>query len=626
MTKTKATDRPHLGPLLDAQALVTIDVDRLLETRALVQANSGAGKTWLLRRLLEQTHGRCQQLVIDPEGEMHTLREKFDYVLAASGGDCRAEPKSAAMLARRLLELGVSAIIDIYDLGAQRARFVQLFLESLMSAPKDLWHPTMVVIDEADIFAPEKGQGESVSSAAVVDLMARGRKRGFGGVLATQRISRLDKNAAAECNNRLIGRTSLDLDQKRAGAALGFTTRDQLTRLARLDDGHFYVFGPALSREVVEITVGPTVTSHARAGTRGAPPTPPRERVRQILAQLADLPQEAEEEAKTVAELRAQVKKLQTLLNSAENPMEAGPTKLQANLEANLDTLQRVNAQLREALAARVASYSVLSNAIVAIQTMAEEASQAARMETWPVPPAEPSRQASEKELAYNRARARAGDDARELARRSADLKDLARNGDPTDRVLATGELARRAEAKLPGPRMVRRMGSFGPEVVRADGIVMSKLERTLLTCLVQRGAPLTRKKILTLTGYRGSGTISIAFARMLREGWIENVGNDLAITSAGTSALGDYERLPTGGDLREALLHGESGRLNKLERKLLDAICVAYPLSTTRKAVLESTGYKGSGNISIAFAKLITLGYVDKQGGGVIVASKELF
>jgi DNA helicase HerA-like ATPase len=62
---------------------VTCDLDRLVDTRLLVQANSGGGKSWLLRRLLEQTHGHVQHLVIDPEGEFASLREKFDYVLAA---------------------------------------------------------------------------------------------------------------------------------------------------------------------------------------------------------------------------------------------------------------------------------------------------------------------------------------------------------------------------------------------------------------------------------------------------------------------------------------------------------------------------------------------------------------
>src|SRR6266850_747296 len=86
------------------------DLDILMESRLLIQASSGGGKSRTLRRILEQTHGKVQQIVIDPEGELVSLREKFDYVLAArEGGDTPADPRYAALLAERLLELGVSA-------------------------------------------------------------------------------------------------------------------------------------------------------------------------------------------------------------------------------------------------------------------------------------------------------------------------------------------------------------------------------------------------------------------------------------------------------------------------------------------------------------------------------------
>src|SRR3990167_5423334 len=129
---------------------VTCDLDRLVNSRLLVQANSGAGKSWALRRLLEQTHGQIQQLVIDPEGEFASLRERFDYVLAArQGGDTATDARTAKLLAERLLELGVSAILDIYELKPhERVRFVKVFLDALVDAPKALWHPVLVVRSE----------------------------------------------------------------------------------------------------------------------------------------------------------------------------------------------------------------------------------------------------------------------------------------------------------------------------------------------------------------------------------------------------------------------------------------------------------------------------------------------
>ena len=196
---------------------VRCDLQQLIDTRALIQANSGGGKSHALRRLLEQTHGRVQQLVIDPEGEFASLRERYDSILAARhGGDTAADPRGATLLAERLLELGVSAILDISELKAhERITFVRHFLEALVDAPKTLWHPALVVVDEAQVFCPQHGEAES--AAAVIDLATRGRTRGFSAILATQRLSKLHQDAAAELNNTLIGRTGLDVDRQRAG-------------------------------------------------------------------------------------------------------------------------------------------------------------------------------------------------------------------------------------------------------------------------------------------------------------------------------------------------------------------------------------------------------------------------
>lgn len=108
-------------------------------------------------------------------------------------------------------------------------------MTALVNLPKRLWHPVLVVVDEAHVFCPERGTAES--GAAVVDLATRGRKRGLCAVLATQRLSKLRKDAAAELNNVLIGRTGLDVDMKRAGDALGLPTRSAGHTLRTLAPG-----------------------------------------------------------------------------------------------------------------------------------------------------------------------------------------------------------------------------------------------------------------------------------------------------------------------------------------------------------------------------------------------------
>lgn len=297
---------------------IQIDLGRLIETRCLIQANSGGGKSFLIRKLLEETHGKVQQIVLDMEGEFATLRECFDFILAGKGGDIPADPKTADLLARKILELETSLIVDLYELKKhERIRFVKNFVDALVNAPKELYHPVLVVIDEAHVFVPEKGESEAMS--AVVDLATRGRKRGFAAVLATQRLSKLHKDVAAECLNKFIGRTSLDIDRKRAGDELGFISQKDNLALRNLKPGQFYLYGPAISDEVKLIQVGDVKTTHPKAGQRlGHKATKPTAHVKEILKKLVDLPQESATELRDKESMVARIKELERELRGTK--------------------------------------------------------------------------------------------------------------------------------------------------------------------------------------------------------------------------------------------------------------------------------------------------------------------
>jgi hypothetical protein len=299
---------------------LSVNAQTLVDTRLLIQANSGGGKSYAIRKLLEATHGQLQQIVLDVEGDFSSLREKFDFVLAGKGGDIPATVKSAGMLARKVLELETDLIVDLYELKQHdRIKFVRLFLEEMINAPKNLWHPALIVIDEAHLFAPEKGNAESM--AAVIDLCTRGRKRGYGAILATQRLSKLHKDAAAECNNKLIGRTLLDIDVKRAADELGFMGKDW-TKFRTLKPGEFYAFGPAISADVVKGMIGKAETAHPVAGARIANHKAPVSsgKVKQALKELADLQIAAEEEIKTKEDMQIKIKQLSSQLSSKPAP------------------------------------------------------------------------------------------------------------------------------------------------------------------------------------------------------------------------------------------------------------------------------------------------------------------
>jgi hypothetical protein len=257
---------------------ISINLAELLATRLLVQGNSGSGKSHLLRRLLEECAGQVQQIVIDPEGDFVTLADAFGHVVIDAGAHSAREIEA---LAARVRQHRASVVLALDELEVEaQIRCAALFLTALFDAPREHWYPALVVVDEAQMFAPAAAgemtdETRRLTLAAMTNLMCRGRKRGLAGIVATQRLAKLAKNVAAEASNFLMGRTFLDIDMQRAADLLGMDRR-QAERIRDLQRGQFLGLGPAISRRPVAVQVG-AVRTAGRGGGQGLIPLPQAE-------------------------------------------------------------------------------------------------------------------------------------------------------------------------------------------------------------------------------------------------------------------------------------------------------------------------------------------------------------
>lgn len=570
MTKIK------IGELADGHPL-WCDIETLLDTRMLIQSNSGGGKSQTIRRMLEQTHRHVPQMVLDYEGDFATLREKYDYVLAAAkGGDVVAHPRTAALLAERLLELRTSAIIDIYEMiPRDRILFVKNFLEAVINCPKKHWRPWIIVLDEAHIFAPEKGHADSLD--AVAALASLGRKRGFCAWFATQRIAKFNKDAAAECNNTLVGRTRLDVDLKRAGEDLGFS-KERTRELRSLSPGEFYASGPAFGvDEAVKVMVGDVETTHPRAGNRlTAHVPPPSAKVRAALAQLADLPAEAEQRVRTVDELRTEVAKLRRELAAAEKrtPAPAPPAK-PIEVPILTDTDRLLLADLR----------NTFQNAPGAV------------------------------EGALKRMR----EHMAEVATPAVEILNRVMRAS-TQRPPVVPVHARDVRGTSPVRTPAHPALAHTPASVHFIGAG----ERAILTAIAQHGDQgVTSEQLSVLTTYKRSSRDT--YLQKLRAAGLIDTGNHGTHTAseAGLAVLGpDFEPLPTGEALRAHWLQTLGGG----ERYILEEVLAAYP-SAIERELLGCAGekYKRSSRDTY-LQKLTARKLVEPVGRGSVRASATLF
>lgn len=326
-------DQIIIGTAEDTQ--IHLNISKLVESRMVIQATSGGGKSGLVRVVCERVANSVPFIVLDREGEYATLREKVDLILVGPNGDIPTDLRSAELLARKLVELRTSAVVDLSDLKINEQRvFVARFCSAMVALPKELWHPTIVVIDEAQVFCPEKGGNakDVVSTQPVIDLIAQGRKRGFSPILATQRFSKVHNDALAELKNVFIGSTWLDADQKKAGDYLGLTGNDR-RGLRDVPRQTFYAFGPALSeRGVNQVRIDNAESTFPKAGQIGHVKLPKAsEAIQTIISQIDDLPEVAEQEKKDVASLQADNRELQRQL--AERPTVPEPVEVIKTVE-----------------------------------------------------------------------------------------------------------------------------------------------------------------------------------------------------------------------------------------------------------------------------------------------------
>jgi hypothetical protein len=244
-----------------------------LATRLLVQGNSGSGKSHLLRRLLEQSAPWVQQTIIDPEGDFVTLAERFGHLVIDAEDHTE---RSLQVAGERVRIHRVSTVLNLEGLDAEnQMRRAAAFLGGLFDVARDHWYPMLVVVDEAQLFAPAiagevSDEARKLSLGAMTNLMCRGRKRGLAGIIATQRLAKLAKNVAAEASNFLMGRTFLDIDMARAADLLGMERR-QAEAFRDLERGQFMALGPALSRRPLGLRIGPTDTQPRNAAPRLMP-------------------------------------------------------------------------------------------------------------------------------------------------------------------------------------------------------------------------------------------------------------------------------------------------------------------------------------------------------------------
>jgi len=229
-----------------------------LDERLAIVGTSGSGKTYAAKGLIEQVMaGGGRVCVVDPLGVWWGLGRGAEgtappFPVAVFGGthaDVPLDPGRGAALGRLVGAQPMACVVDVSDFVSASARraFMTAFTEALYAANTE---PLHLVLDEADLWAPQRTQPDGLELLGrVEEIVRRGRVRGFVPWLITQRPAVLHKDVLSQADVLV----SMKLTSSQDRAAVGRWIEGQSDRtegrrilgaLPQLRRGEGWVWAP----------------------------------------------------------------------------------------------------------------------------------------------------------------------------------------------------------------------------------------------------------------------------------------------------------------------------------------------------------------------------------------------
>ncbi len=188
---------------IDIEGRLPFDVDDFVGESVAVLGIKGSGKTNTAAVLIEELLPFLPMSIVDPESEYWGLKERFQIMVVGVGhsdhADVTCGVEGAGALAAFSVEQGVSVILDLNDLTTEAAaRFLLPYFQALWRAATRVRRPYQVVIEEAHEFLPQGARSDL--KGVITRLALRGRKRGLGAVLVSQRSAKVEKDALTQAD------------------------------------------------------------------------------------------------------------------------------------------------------------------------------------------------------------------------------------------------------------------------------------------------------------------------------------------------------------------------------------------------------------------------------------------
>ena len=581
----------HVSPTLTFSRQAVTETFGILAVRGAGKSNTGAVMAE------EMFSAGLHFVVVDPVGAWWGLRAGADGkrngglqipIFGGKHGDVPLERGGGQLVADLIVDQRISCVLDLsrFESEAAKKQFLVDFAKRLYDRNEE---PLHLFLEEADDYIPQRpiDNADKLLLRAWENIVRRGRSRGLGMTLITQRSAVINKNVLTQVGTLIAMRVTGPQDRDAVEEWLKYNAQGKeiLASLSGLEDGEAWVWSPRFLQ----------VTKRVRFRRRktydsGATPTAQE---RRKVATLADV------------DLKAVTSAMAATIEKAK---AEDPRRLQGEVARLTKEVARLSKLQPKAVEARqkVVEQAVLRPRDIAMLVKLSDAVKASREALQTA-----SGLLQRVELLPGKIEAA----VTQVVARTAPGQLVSGQRPDSVRPVRAASMQRPDSVQAVRAAPARSASGAPPSSVGTGGL------KRILIALAQRPKGLTQRQLGLRAGLSSrSGTFSTYLARARSAGWIEG-REHLQITLTGVGALGEYESLPEGAELLRFWLSelGNSGA-----SRMLEALVAVYPRGLSNEELGEAAGISAkSGTFSTYLSRLRGLGLI--EGRGELKASEEL-
>jgi len=335
----------EVGRVLNTDESFCLNIESVVTGRSFIASITRWGKSWTDRKIVEDCFGHAGIIIIDPEGEYSSLREKFAFLII--GKDIPLQLETAEFMAEEILKSKTSVIIDLSMVEDDEygKEYVNRFLRRFFFLETTARQPYLIVVEEAEDFAPEKGIATETCLHALINIVKKGGKRGIGAIFIAHRPAWVSKGILSQCANKAIGKVeSTDFKALENYARVPSETIDKLPSLG---PGEFCFTGDWVKDHPVFVKIGQVQTTHLGYTPKVIPPSP--KELQDVITSLQKaLPEVIEKIKPTVIPLEKMKDELRNELEGKykariEAIQRTANEKAERKFKVEMDNLKAVN-------------------------------------------------------------------------------------------------------------------------------------------------------------------------------------------------------------------------------------------------------------------------------------------